>query len=258
MRAYHFPEVTLLITHYNRSTSLERLLKSLADLNCTFAEIVVSDDGSQPIHRKALSDLRDTFKYKLVSAETNHGLGNNLNKGQRAVSSKLTLYVQEDFVPTSLFPDNFENAVSLMKENAKLDIIRFYAYYAYPYLKEFKFGYSEMMIEPLQLNYKKIYAYSDHPHLRRSTFLTRFGDYCEGIKGDRTEYRMCVSFIQKKGKGLFYNNFSDLFTQINSDIEPSTMSRSNLSQSTGLVISLVRDIYRQMKYNFDILFLKQK
>ena len=31
--------------------------------------------------------------------------------------------------------------------------------------------------------YKKFYAYSDHPHLRRSNFLEKFGRYSENTKG---------------------------------------------------------------------------
>jgi glycosyltransferase involved in cell wall biosynthesis len=256
MNNYLFPEVTLLITHYNRSASLQRLLNSFKELNCSFCEIIVSDDGSEDEHLIFLDELQLKFNFKLITSKTNFGLGHNLNKGQQAVSSALTLYVQEDFVPTSLFPENFERAVRLMNEQSELDMVRFYAYFAYPYLKPFKYGYSEMIIKPLQLNYKKIYAYSDHPHLRRSSFLQRFGNYKEGIKGDRTEYRMCVSFIQKKGKGLFYDNFDALFKQVNSDVEPSTMSRSNLSQSRNFIISIVRNIYRQIKYNYDIVFFK--
>ncbi|MDB5021994.1 MAG: glycosyl transferase family 2 [Pedobacter sp.] len=258
MNQYFFSEVTLLITHYNRSASLERLLNSFADLNCSFNEVIVSDDGSEEAHLTYIKQLQNRFKFKLLTSETNFGLGHNLNKGQKAATSALTLYVQEDFVPTSKFPGKFQNAVRLMDEDKDLDVVRFYAYYAYPYLRPFKQGYSEMLIKPFQLNYTKIYAYSDHPHLRRSSFLSKFGDYAEGIKGDRTEYRMCVSFIQKKGKGLFYNDFGSLFTQVNSEVEPSTMSRSNLSQSRNLIIKVVRDIYRQAKYNYDILFFTQK
>jgi glycosyltransferase involved in cell wall biosynthesis len=258
MDNYFFSDVSLLITHYNRSASLERLLKSFADLRCSFNEIVVSDDGSEQSHVNFLKKLQESHKFRLITSETNHGLGHNLNKGQEAVTSALTLYVQEDFVPTALFPKNFVNAVQLMNEDKALDVVRFYAYFAYPYLKPVRLGFSEMIIKPLQLNYKKIYAYSDHPHLRRSSFLSRFGKYAEGIKGDRTEYRMCVSYIQHKGKGLFFEDFGCLFTQINSDVEPSTMTRSNLTQSSNVFVKILRDIYRQVKYNYDILFFKQK
>lgn len=50
MITFEFPEVTLVITHYNRSTSLERLLQSIKDLKCSFNEIIVSDDGSKLEH----------------------------------------------------------------------------------------------------------------------------------------------------------------------------------------------------------------
>ena len=257
MNVYDFPGVTLLITHYNRSGSLERLLNRFESLNCRFHEIVVSDDGSNTEQVAYISKLQQRFAFRLIGSETNYGLGHNLNKGQLAVESPLTLYIQEDFVPTSLFPENFQHAVTLMKEDEELDMVRFYGYYAYPYLKPYKFGYSEMLIEPWQLNYKKIYAYSDHPHLRRSSFLQRFGKYAEGIKGDRTEYKMCVSFIQKHGKGLIYDNLTSLFDQVNSDEEPSTMQRSNLTQSKNPLIKIARDLYRQFKYNYDIYFYKR-
>lgn len=111
-----------------------------------------------------------------------------------------------------------------------------------------------MMFKPWFTNYKKIYCYSDHPHVRRSSFFNKFGRYAEGLKGDKTEYKMCVSFIRKKGKALFYDDYKALFKQINPADEPSTMSRSNWTQSENIFIAFVRDVYRQVKYNFDLLF----
>jgi glycosyltransferase involved in cell wall biosynthesis len=256
MSNYFFPEVTLLITHYNRSASLHRLLSKFAELNCTFGEIIISDDGSEAHHLSQINSLQQRFNFKLVGSVKNEGLGKNLNKGQLAATLPLTLYVQEDFVPTDLFPSHFKDALGFMDARKELDLIRFYAYFPYPYLKPYQSGFSEMIIAPWQWKYRKIYAYSDHPHLRRSTFLTKFGKYHEGIRGDRTEYRMCLSFIQKKGCGLFYESYKTLFTQINPDSEPSTMTRSNLSQSNQLLIRVMRDVYRQIKYNFDIVFNK--
>jgi glycosyltransferase involved in cell wall biosynthesis len=232
------------------------LLSKFAELGCTFGEIIISDDGSEEYHRETIKNLQQQFDFKLVGSDKNEGLGKNLNKGQLASTKPLTLYVQEDFVPADAFPLHFKDALDLMKERDELDLIRFYAYFPYPYLKPYRSGFAEMIIAPWQWKYKKIYAYSDHPHLRRSTFLTKFGKYQEGLKGDRTEYRMCVSFIQKKGRGLFYEAYTSLFTQVNPDSEPSTMTRSNLSQSNQMLVKVLRNLYRQVKYNFDILFLK--
>ncbi|MVN21909.1 glycosyltransferase family 2 protein [Mucilaginibacter arboris] len=252
--AYHFPQVTLLVTHYNRSRSLEHLLNTFKNQECTFGGTVISDDGSKPEHLKAVKKLQQKFNFDLITSPENKGLGNNINKGQDAVKTPYTLYIQEDFEPDTSFTEHFLDAMQFLKEDPKLDLVRFYAYLKYPYLKPYKKGFSEMLIKPWFTNYKKIYYYSDHPHVRRSSFFNKFGRYAEGLKGDKTEYKMCVSFIKNKGKALFYDDYKGLFKQINPANEPSTMSRSNWTQSENYAIAFVRAVYRQLKYNFDLLF----
>jgi len=253
---YEFHDLTLLITHYNRSSSLARLLSTFKMQNCIFGDIVVSDDGSKPEHLSQLEKLQSEYTFQLITTPVNKGLGNNINKGQDAVKTPYTLYIQEDFLPVEDFALHLQDAWDFMNERKELDIVRFYAYYNYPYLIPFKNGYSEMKIPAIALNYTKIYFYSDHPHLRRSSFFEKFGRYAEGLKGDKTEYKMCISFIQKKGKGLFYNDFKGLFDQVNSEIEPSTMTRSSWTQSKNRLVKIVRDFYRQVKYNLDLKFSK--
>src|SRR5581483_2813921 len=96
---YSFPGVTLLITVYNRSRSLERLLAAFKQLHCRFDDIVVSDDGSSPEHISRIKALQSVYPFRLITAPKNGGLGQNINKGQDAISTPYTLYVQEDFVP---------------------------------------------------------------------------------------------------------------------------------------------------------------
>lgn len=251
-----FKGVTLMVTHYNRSSSLKNLLQSFNKLDCVFEDIVVSDDGSKPEHQKSLKKIQLQFPFRLISTPVNKGLGNNLNKGQDAVSTPYTLYVQEDFTPTIVFAAHFADALKIMEERKDFDIARFYAYSAYPYLKSLKNGFSEMLIKPWYADYMKVYFYSDHPHLRRSDFLEKFGRYPEGMKGDRTEYRMCINFIQNKGKGIFFNEYRQLFSQDNSEAEPSTMSRKSWTTSNNTLIAFIRYGYRQLRYNYDILFAK--
>lgn len=255
--AHAFETVTLLVTHYNRSRSLENLLRSFGALSCTFGDIVVSDDGSRPEHLDALKQLQATYPFRLITTERNRGLGNNINKGQDAVRTPYTLYIQEDFQPAAIFPEKLSAALWFMENDPALDYVRFYAYIPYPYRKPYGEGFSEMYMPTWGLDYTKIYAYSDHPHLRRTTFFQKFGRYGEGIKGDRMEYNMCLSFIQHKGKGLFYDDFKGLLEQINPEAEPSTMTRSAWTQSGNRFVAFLRDVYRQVKYNFDIHFSRQ-
>lgn len=245
----YFAEITLLVTHYNRSASLERLLQTFMNQKIHFGDVVVSDDGSRPEHLDKLHTLKDKFNFRLITTPVNRGLGNNINKGQDAVKTPLTLYVQEDFEPKEAFFEHFKDAVEFMNIDNSIDIIRFYAYFKYPYLKPYGKGYSEMLFKPgfFANKHIKFYVYSDHPHLRRSNFAEKFGRYPEGIKGDLTEFRMALAFVQRKGKGLFYNNFNDLFYQKNSSDEPSTMGRANWRESKNPVALAIRAIYLQFK-----------
>ncbi len=251
---HYFPSVTLLITHYNRSRSLERLLESFRMLGFVFGEIVVSDDASKPEHQQVLATLQNVYNFRLVTAPVNKGLANNLNKGQAAVKTPLTLYVQEDFIPKPAFIEKCKEAVSIMEAEPAWDFVRFYAYLRYPYLKPYRAGFSEMLFKLWYTDYHKIYLYSDHPHLRRSSFNERFGKYVEGIKSDKAEYLMCVSVLQHKPKALFYEDFKGLFDQVNSSDEPSTVTRDNWrQQSRNPFVAVARYVYRQLKYNYDLL-----
>lgn len=247
----HFPEVSLLITHFNRSASLERLLYRCRELNLQFGEIVVSDDGSSGAHADKLQTLKEIFGFKLITVPQNQGLGHNLNKGQDAVSLPFTLYIQEDFIPKDAFPEALSGALSLMKAHPELDIARFYAYFRYPYLKPVGRGFCKMDFKLWKPGYRKFYMYSDHPHLRRSNFLQKFGRYLEGAKGDVTEYTMMISFLKKKGKGIFHENYDGLLEQRNDAAEPSTMRRNFWRESNHVTISALRHLYRHLKMNWD-------
>ena len=251
-----FQEVTLLITHYNRSASLERLLYSIKEINCSFKEIVVSDDGSKPEHLEHINNLLKKINFRLITSPINKGLGNNLNKGLQAINTPYILYIQEDFIPTEKFPQTFNSAIEIMESNNEIDLIRFYSSTRYPYLKIFNNDFSELFYSFWKVNYNKIYVYGDQPNLRRKTFENKFGKYKEGIHGDRTEYAMCISFVQKKGKALIYNDFKKIFIHNNSIFEPSTMTRQSIKNSNIFPMRLIRTTYRFIKYNLDILFMK--
>lgn len=253
----HFPDVTLLVTHYNRSASLERLLAAFRQLDCSFENIVVSDDGSRPEHLAHIRSMQAQYAFHLVTTPVNKGLGNNINKGQDAVATPYTLYVQEDFVPQEIFPRVFSDAMELIREKPDLDVVRFYAYFVYPYLEPVRNGFSEMIFKWTLPGYRKFYYYSDHPHLRRSTFFSRFGRYREGIKVEATEYRMMMSFLANKGKALFYDRYTTVFEQINSTSEPSTVRRNFWRESENPLISGVRHLYRYTRFNLDYLFTKR-
>ena len=245
MARYEFKNVTLLVTHYNRSKSLEHLLTRCAEEGLFFEDTVVSDDGSRPEHFNHVKALQEKFGFRLVSTEQNKGLGNNINKGQDAVKTLYTLYIQEDFEPTATFAPHFADALQII-ETENWDLIRFYTFpwAPFPYLKPYKSGYSEMLFKPQlwYLNHLKFRLYSDHPHLRKSNYFQKFGRYAEGKSGDRTEYEMCMQFLSGGGKALFFEA-NDLLLHENGGLEPNTMVREKWKLSNALPVRLLRSIY---------------
>ncbi len=65
---------------------------------------------------------------------------------------------------------------------------------------------------------------------------------------DVSEYAMCISFIREKGKGLFFDNFWELFEQRNSPDEPSVAERSSWRQSNSLFVNILRFLYHRYKF----------
>jgi len=242
----YFDDITLMITHYNRSKSLERLLEALEKSSCIFNEIVVSDDCSKPEHIDYIKNLQKKYKFKLITSAVNKGLGNNLNKGQDAVNTPFTLYIQEDFIPLPDFGVCIKNGHSLLTERNDFDVVRFYAYEKYPYLKSYKYGFSEMLFKWWYPGLNKFAYYSDHPHLKRKNFEHKFGRYLEGTSGDKTEFTMMISFIKHGGKAFFYNKHKSVLEQVNSSEEPSTMKRNVWRNSNNIFISYLRTAYRYL------------
>lgn len=257
-KSHHFNQVSLLITHYNRSKSLERLLENFDKVDCSFNEIVVSDDGSRPEHLDYIRNLKDRFQFNLVTTPKNKGLGNNINKGQDAVTSPYTLYVQEDFIPLPGCEGPLAKALVLMEEEPDIDTIRFYSYLEYTHKKPYKDGFSEMVFNHLSFNLDKFPLYSDHPHLRRSNFLKKFGRYAENKNPEKTEFDMMISFLQRKGIGLLFDKYKTVFEQINTSAEPSTMifQRKSWRYSSNIFVNMAKYLYRYALFNYSLYLRK--
>ncbi|GAB2693299.1 hypothetical protein GCM10027037_15930 [Mucilaginibacter koreensis] len=252
----HFPDVTLLITHYKRTDSLQKLLQAFAAQQITFGGIVVSDDRSGDEYLPRLQELSAQYNFKLVTTPVNKGLANNINKGQDAVTTPLTLYVQEDFTPNNGYNNYLQQAVSYLQTDKSIDMVRFYAYFTYPYLKHYKDDFYLMDFSPWYWGDRKFHVYSDHPHLRRSDFLSKFGRYREGIPSDKGEFMMALSFLKHKGKALIYKDPKALFTQANTEAEPSTVSRKSMSYTDNALVTLPRFVYRVVKHTWQLAFYK--
>ena len=250
-----FENTTLLITHYNRSASLIKLIKALSDHQLSFQEIIVSDDCSQPEHQEAIKSLQSTHPFTFITSETNGGLGHNFNKGVDAVKTDYLLYIQEDFYPTDLFADRLKEAHDILHEDEEIDLIRFFSYFKMPYQSAYSEHFSKLDFHFFAPNNKQFHIYSDHPHLRRRRFKEKFGIYPTGQRPDKTEYWMIMKFLQRKGRALIIKDHQSLL-QLNNDEEGSTYSTNFWRESNLFFVRWLRNVYRFMKYRYNYLTLK--
>ncbi|MES2457714.1 MAG: glycosyltransferase [Bacteroidota bacterium] len=217
-------DITLLVTHFNRSESLSRLLQTLSNIGLSFTEIIISDGGSNDKHLNEVIRLRDVYNYTLLTTEENKGLGNSINVGQDAAKTNFIVYIQEDFVPKPAFKAALIDGLEIIKSEPKWDLVRFYAFpwAPFPYRKPYKKGFSELIfsLSPFYTNHNKFYVYADHPHIKRKTFPEKFGRYVETLSGDVTEMAMCRSFLKNQGEALYFDRFEDLFEHDNPEDEP--------------------------------------
>lgn len=255
MTKHSFDDLTLLVTHYNRSMSLEKQLNEFSK-QCSFAEIIVSDDCSNSQEIKKVIELQKQYNFRLVRSDSNKGLGNNINKGQKEVKTNFILYVQEDFVPFPEAVNIIYDGLNELQTSPELDIVRLYAYNKFPYLKEYKKGFSEMLFKPIIKGYRQYYYYSDHPHIKRSSFLNKFGPYKEGITPEQTEYRMMINFLKRRGKGIFFNDYKSVFFIAADSVTKRTSWMHFRRQKTYFLINVIRDSYRYLKFNLDYIFQK--
>ena len=62
-----------------------------------------------------------------------------------------------------------------------------------------------------------------------------------------------MSFLQKKGKAMFYHDYKGLLSQENSAEEPSTMKRNFWRENNFPLVTFTREIYRYLKFNLNYL-----
>lgn len=257
----YFENVSLLITHFNRSRSLERLLSELRNQRISFGETIVSDGGSRPEHLNAIYKLQSTFNLTLLTTPENKGLGNSINVGQDAARTPYILYIQEDFVPKAALSPVLNEALSIMEREKEWDIVRFYAFpwARFPYRKSYRNGFSELQfrIAPWFSDHTKFFCYSDHPHLKRSSFSEKFGRYYETLNGDVTEMKMCRAFIRNKGRALFYENDASLFEHHNLMGEPGMHRKVQVRRQQLRQVPVLRWAYSKFRLLRDTVLLFQ-
>ena len=190
--------LSILITSYNRPKALEACLLAIhqLDLKIPF-EVVVSDDGSENEQLELIKALEGIDR--LLTSETNTGLGANLNRGLKACKGSYILYCQEDFILKKELNPVLIDSLKLLDEG-RLDMVRFQANYQFPKLIP--------ILKPIYeiphfswRNFKvNTFQYSDNPFVSTPAFFSELDYFIEGVRGDYGETEFAIRVLRKKMK----------------------------------------------------------
>ncbi len=113
--------VSVVVPSYNRKASLHRLLSALAaqTMPAEDFEVIVVDDGSTDGTPDLVASLRMPYRLKTLQ-QANTGPGAARNRGVRAASGDLIVFLDDDTVPV---PGLLERHVALHAANANAVVI---------------------------------------------------------------------------------------------------------------------------------------
>jgi len=227
------PKVSVVFITYNRPDFLVDSIKAIRN-NCKYPnlELIVSDDGTKPSIKKFLHDLAID---KLVTSETNQGLGANSNKGIKAATGEYILHLQDDFECVSTEPF-IEKSIQIIKNHSDVGLVRLHHSTRFPNKIDYKLPdgtpYSILGFDQPKDMKNNIYIYSDHPHLKKSNFHDKSGYFTEGLKVGETEDDFCKRFNS------------------NRKYKVATLWRTNLFKNNGLIKSTRKPTKREISRNY--------
>lgn len=185
------PEISFLITHYNRPDDLLKCINAIKNLGIKSSEIVVSDDGSEA---ETINKINTYNIDTLIISKENKGLAANINKGIAACKGKYILYCQEDFMLSTELNNVLPECIELL-ENNRADMVRFTSNFSFNFLVKLSDAISLIPKFSFKNFTQNYYQYSDHPFITKKSFFDRFGYYLENTSGryGETEYgiRIC-------------------------------------------------------------------
>lgn len=197
-------EVSILITHYNRSKALIDCIESFKALNLEINfEFIVCDDCST---EEQLTEIRKIKDITLIESEYNRGLGANINKGLPYCSGEFILYCQEDFMITSGFVNVIEEIAVVLRQN-KVDMVRLKANYRFPKLISISKNISQIPKFAVQNFLVNAFQYSDNPFVIKKDFFEKNGFYLEDVKGNYCELEYSIRIMKSNVNVAILNQY---------------------------------------------------
>ncbi|UZR28730.1 glycosyltransferase family 2 protein [Methylococcus mesophilus] len=176
---------SFLFITYNRSELLTKSFTSLREAVLALGlpvEFVVSDDASSLEHQVVINSLG--FDVLSIS-DINRGLGANQNRGIASCKGGFIFQIQDDWIFVGQ-PSDLTDAVQVMESDPEVGIVQL-TDVSSDLPSERRITRGGVMYDVFrndQLPWDRdcgLRPYSDHPHVKRISFVKEIGSYLEGV-----------------------------------------------------------------------------
>lgn len=115
-----FPEVSIILTVFNREKYIKRCINSIINQTYKNWKIIAIDDGSEDSSRKILADYSFQFENIEVYCQQNMKLALSRNRGIELAKSKYLTFIDSDDEYAS---NHIEQRVKFIEANPDIDLI---------------------------------------------------------------------------------------------------------------------------------------
>ena len=200
---------------YNRSGYLAHAVSEFIK-NCHLDrkeyEIIVSDDGSDEIHKKKIIQIKEKFGIEKVFLNKHKGIGHNFNSGLRVAEGRYVLHLEDDW---QLQPEcgNFLNrSMAFLDQHPEVSIIRLTSLNTIDPLNS---------LNPYEDGFQKIEngleTYSNSPHLKRRDFHKYLGWYDGNLEFEECQASFQQEIVKLKVKVCWAGSIFEHFGSISCD-----------------------------------------
>ena len=174
---------------YNRSGYLAYAIAQFIK-NCKLKrndyEIIISDDGSNELHRKKILQIKEDFAVEKVFLNEHQGMGNCYNTGLKAAEGKYVLHLKDDWELQTESSNNVARSIAFLEQHPEVAMVRFSPLNKIDPLTG---------LEPYGGGFHRINnnpnMYSNNPHLKRRDFHKYTRWYKEDCSSGESELDFC-------------------------------------------------------------------
>ena len=200
---------------YNRSGYLAHAISEFINnchMNRNDYEIIVSDDGSDEVHKNKIIQIKEDFGIEKVLLNKHRGVGSNFNAGLRVAEGKYVLHLEDDWQLQDQCGNFLKQSIAFLDQHPEVSIV---------HLSPLKNIDPLTNLSPYSDGFQRVTngenTYTNCPHLKRKDLHKYIGWYGENLDVDMCQQNFQDIVYRLNVKVCWAGSVFEHFGSINCD-----------------------------------------